>query len=76
MDDKEKAVLLPVLLVPCKARMLLCEITRWVSLQNYPNQKDTVVPLIVNALHDPEMAIRLEAVRALNKIDPQNHAKF
>ena len=74
MDDKEKAVLLPVLLRAMQSTDATVRNNALGVLQNYPNQKDTVVPLIVNALHDPEMAIRLEAVRALNKIDPQNPA--
>jgi HEAT repeat protein len=40
----------------------------------YPNQADAVVPLMVNALQDPIPGVRLMAVKALNKGDPQNAA--
>ena len=33
-----------------------------------------MVPLITNALQDPDSGVRMMAVRALNKIDPQNPA--
>jgi len=45
-----------------------------VALQYYTDQKETVVPLIVNALQDPASGVRLMAAQALDQIDPQNPA--
>jgi RNA polymerase sigma factor (sigma-70 family) len=43
-------------------------------LQFYPSQSGTVIPLMVKALQDSSPGVRLMAVKALNKVDPQNSA--
>ena len=45
-----------------------------VLLQYYTSQTEEVIPLMVKALQDSSPGVRLMAVKALEKIDPQNSA--
>jgi HEAT repeat protein len=74
MSEKDKAALLPELLRSTQGNDASERLNALVVLQYYPNQKDAVVPLIINTLHDSDPMVRMMAVRALNKIDPQNPA--
>jgi hypothetical protein len=75
MDEKEKAALFPELLRALRRKNSAVQNNALVALQYYTNQIDAVVPLMVNLLHDSSPLVRLMAVRALNKIDPENDAK-
>jgi HEAT repeat protein len=41
-------------------------------LPSYQDRKEIFVPLIINAMKDPNPLVRMRAVDVLNKIDPQN----
>jgi HEAT repeat protein len=45
-----------------------------VLLQYYPGQSEVVIPHMVKALQDSSPGVRVMAVKALEKIDPQNSA--
>lgn len=75
MDQKEKVLLFPELLRAMQSENWSVRNNALVLLQFYPNQTETVVPLIVKSLEDSEPPVRLMAVKALNKVDPQNTAK-
>jgi RNA polymerase sigma factor (sigma-70 family) len=75
MDEKEKAALFPELLRAMQSGGSGVRNNALVALQYYPNQADTVVPLMVKSLQDSNPQVRLMAVKALNKADPQNAAK-
>ena len=72
MSEKDKAALLPELIRSMQANDMAERNNALVALQYYQNQKETVVPLILNALQDPDPRVRMMAARALDKIDPQN----
>ena len=74
MSEKDKAALLPELIRSMQSRNPSERNNALAALQYYSSQKETVVPLIVNALQDPAPVVRMMAVRALVKIDPQNTA--
>jgi len=74
MDEKDKASLFPELLLAMQSRNLAVRNNALVALQFYPDQTNTVVPIIVNALQDSSPLVRQMAVKALGKIDPQNVA--
>ena len=74
ISDKNKAALLPELIRSTQSEDTSERNNALVSLQYYTNQKETVVPLIVNAMQDNSPLVRMMAVKALNKIDPQNPA--
>ena len=74
MSEKDKAALLPELIRSVQSSNSTERNNALVALQYYSSQKETVVPLIVNALQDPAPVVRMMAVRALDKIDPQNSA--
>jgi HEAT repeat protein len=75
MDEKEKAALFPELLRAMQSEEPSVRNNSLVDLQYYPNQSDIVIPLMVKSLHDSDSHVRLMAVKALNKVDPQNAAK-
>ena len=72
MSEKDKAALLPELIRSMQANDMSERNNALVALQYYQNQKETVVPLILNALQDPDPVVRRMAGKALDKIDPQN----
>lgn len=74
MSEKDKTALLPELIRSMQGDDASERNNALVSLQYYSNQKETAVPLIVNALQDPDPVVRMMAVRALDKIDPHNPA--
>ena len=74
MDGKEKAALFPELLRGLQSENSSVRNNSLVALQFYPSQSDTVVPLMVKSLQDPIPGVRLMAIKALNKVDPQNAA--
>ena len=74
MSEKDKAALLPELLRSLSRDHSGERNNALVALQYYTNQINTVVPLMVNELQDPIPGVRLMAVKALEKIDPQNPA--
>ncbi|HUA67319.1 MAG TPA: HEAT repeat domain-containing protein, partial [Candidatus Saccharimonadales bacterium] len=74
MSEKEKAALFPELLQSLSSNDFGERDNALVVLQYYTDQINTVVPLMVNALQDPVPGVRMTAVMALNKIDPQNPA--
>ena len=74
MSEKNKAALLPELIRSTQSMDASEQNNALVSLQYYTNQQETVVPLIVNAMQDSSPLVRMMAVKALNKIDPQNPA--
>ncbi|HTJ00280.1 MAG TPA: sigma-70 family RNA polymerase sigma factor [Dongiaceae bacterium] len=76
MDEKDKAVLFPELLHAMQSLHSGVRNNALVALQFYPNRADTVVPLMVAALKDPSPMVRIMAVKALSKVDPQNSAKI
>jgi HEAT repeat protein len=74
MDGKEKAALFPELLRAMQSEDSSVRNNSLVALQYYPNQSDIVIPLMVKALQDPIPGVRVMAIKALNKVDPQNAA--
>ena len=74
MLEKDKAALLPELIQSLQNNASDERNNALVALQYYTDQKETVVPLIVNAMQDNSPLVRMMAVKALNKIDPQNSA--
>ncbi|MGA2854322.1 MAG: sigma-70 family RNA polymerase sigma factor, partial [Verrucomicrobiota bacterium] len=74
MDEKEKAALFPELLRGLQSENSSVRNNSLVALQYYPNQSDIVIPLMVKALQDPIPGVRVMAIKALNKVDPQNAA--
>ena len=46
-----------------------------IALRYYPEQKQVVVPVLLNALHDPAPRVRQLAADALKRIDPAAAAK-
>jgi RNA polymerase sigma factor (sigma-70 family) len=74
MSEKEKAALLPELIHSLNSTASDERNNALVALQYYTHQKEAVVPLIINALQDSSPLVRMMAVKALNKIDPQNAA--
>ena len=74
MSEKDKAALLPELLRALNSKDSSERNNALVALQYYTNQTDTVVPMMVKSLQDPIPGVRLMAVRALIKIDPENGA--
>jgi len=74
MPEGQKAELFPELLRAIESEDSSVRNNALVALQYYSSQKETVVPLIVNALQDPDPVVRMMTVRALVKIDPQNTA--
>jgi RNA polymerase sigma factor (sigma-70 family) len=75
MSEKEKAALLPELIRGLQSSDSAVRNNVLVALQYYTDQKEVVVPLIVNTLQDPVSGVRLMAAQALNQIDPQNPAR-
>jgi HEAT repeat protein len=75
MEEKEKAALFPELLRAMQSEDAGVRNNALVLLQFYPNQTDTVVPLMVKSLQDSNPQVRLMTVKTLNKVDPQNPAK-
>src|SRR4029453_15074648 len=75
MSEKDKAALFPELLRAMQSQHSGVRNNALVALQYYPSQADTVVPLIVKSLQDPIPGVRLMAIKALIKVDPQNPAK-
>jgi RNA polymerase sigma factor (sigma-70 family) len=74
MDEKKKAVLFPELLRAMQRNDSAVRYNALVALQYYPNQADMVIPLMITALQDPISGVRLMAIKALSKVDPQNAA--
>jgi RNA polymerase sigma factor (sigma-70 family) len=74
MSEKDKAALLPELIRGLQSNDSAVRNNALVALQYYTDQKEMVVPLIINALQDPVSGVRLMAAQALNQIDPQNPA--
>jgi HEAT repeat protein len=74
MTEKEKAALFPELVLALDSRDSSVRNNVLFALEYYPDQSDTVVPLMVKSLQDSVPQVRLMAVRALNKVDPQNAA--
>jgi RNA polymerase sigma factor (sigma-70 family) len=75
MPENEKAGLFPELVRGLDSRDESVRNNSLVALQYYPNQSATVVPLLVKSLQDPAAYVRLHAVGALNKMDPQTAAQ-
>jgi RNA polymerase sigma factor (sigma-70 family) len=75
MSETDKAALLPELIRSLNGDNSGERNNALVRLQDYINQKETVVPLMVNALQDPIPGVRVMAVKALIQVDPQNAAK-
>jgi len=75
MIEKDKAALFPELLRAIESENFGFRYNALIALQYYPNQTDILIPLMVKSLKDSDMRMRVEAVRALNKIDPQNASK-
>jgi RNA polymerase sigma factor (sigma-70 family) len=76
MKEREKAGLFPELLRALQSRDPGVRNNALTPLEYYPNQTGTVVPLLVNALQDSAAFVRLHAVAALNKVDPQTADKL
>lgn len=74
MSETEKAALFPELLRDIQHNNSSVRNNALVALQYYPDQADAVIPLMVKSLQDPIPGVRLMAVQALIKIDPQNAA--
>jgi RNA polymerase sigma factor (sigma-70 family) len=72
MSEKDKTALLPELLHGLNSRDASERNNALVALQYYTNQSNTVIPLIVNALQDSDPVVRMMAVEALDKIDPND----
>jgi HEAT repeat protein len=75
MSEKDKAALFPELLRAMQSGDSGVRNNALVTLQFYPDQKQTVVPTMVNSLKDSDPQVRMMAVKALNQFDPQNAAK-
>lgn len=75
MSEKDKAALFPELLRTIESEDSSVRNNALVALQYYPKQTDTVIPLMVQSLKDSNLYVRVTAVKALNKIDPQNTFK-
>jgi HEAT repeat protein len=75
MPERQKDELFPELLRAMASPDDAVRNNALVALQYYPNQIQTVVPLLVKALQDPGPWVRLTAVGALNKVDPETAAK-
>ncbi len=74
MDEKDKDALFPELIPALQSVDISVRNNALVALQYYPNQAQIVVPLLVKSLQDSNPRVRLTAVKALNKIDPQTAA--
>lgn len=74
MSEQDKAALLPELTRSLQSDASDERNNALVALQYYPNQKENVAPLIVNAMQDPSPMVRVRAIDVLNAIDPQNPA--
>ena len=74
MTEKNKRALFPELLSALNSNDASERNNALVLLQYYDNQKNTVVPLIVNALRDSHPTVRMMAVKVLDKIDSQDPA--
>ena len=75
MIEKDKAALFPELLRAIESKDVAVRNNALIALQYYPDQTDTVIPLMIKSLKDSDLRVRVEAVRALIKIDPQNISK-
>ncbi len=75
MSEKGKAALLPELLHVMQSEDASVRNNALVALQFYPDQSDTVIPLMVSSLQDSDSDVRLMAAKALNQIDPQTATK-
>lgn len=75
MSEKDKAALFPELLRAIESEGSSVRNNALVALQYYPKQTDTVIPLMVKSLKDSNLGVRVMAVKALNRIDPQNTSK-
>lgn len=75
MSENEKAALFPELLRAMQRNDSAVRNNALVALQYYPDQAKMVIPLMVKSLQDSSPQVRLMAVKALNKIDPENDAK-
>jgi RNA polymerase sigma factor (sigma-70 family) len=75
MSEKDKAALFPELLRAMESEDSSVRNNALVALQYYPKQTDTVIPLMVKSLKDSNLDVRVMAVKALSKIDPQNTSK-
>jgi HEAT repeat protein len=75
MPERQKAELFPELLRDLQSRDDSVRNNALTALPYYPNQTETMVPLLVKLLQDPAAYVRLHAVEALNKMDPQTAAR-
>jgi HEAT repeat protein len=74
MSEKNKAALLPELIRSAQGKDISERNDALGMLQHYPDQTNTTVPLMFNALQDASPLVRVAAVSALNAVDPQNAA--
>jgi hypothetical protein len=75
MPPDEKMALFPELLDAMQSRDASVRNNALVEFQNYPQQAEAVIPLIVQSLQDASPMVRLMAVKAMLQVDPQNPAK-
>jgi hypothetical protein len=75
MPERQKAELFPELLRAMNSPDEGVRNNALVALQYYPNQAQTVVPLLVNALQDSDPYVRREAAAALKRINSGAPAK-
>jgi len=74
MSESDKAAVFPELIRALDSPDTSARCNALQALQIYPQQADTTVPLMVNALQDHNRLVRIYAVKSLIKIDPQNAA--
>ena len=74
LGETEKAEMFPELIRALQSSNGSVRNNALVLLQSYPSQSDTVIPLMVQSLQDSSPGVRVMAVKALNKVDPQNSA--
>jgi RNA polymerase sigma factor (sigma-70 family) len=75
LSEKDKAALFPELLRAMQSNDSGVRNNALVALQYYPDRKAIVIPLMVDAMKDSSSQVRMMAVKALNRIDPQNTAQ-
>lgn len=75
MPKRDRLVLFPELIRGLDSRDTSVRNNSIVILQHYKDRTDEVIPLIQEKLQDPIPAVRVMAVTALMKIDPENSAK-
>lgn len=70
MDEKEKARILPDLIRVTQEQPIGMASSGVSALKYFPVQKQTVTPVLLTFLKDPDIRTRLAAAAALNRVDP------